>query len=390
MSVQNPNILRRSRRWLPALIVALALAVVGSAALAAPGTLARLSSPAASPPTLISYQGFVKTSGDPYSGVGYFKFAIVDAASGDGALNYWANDGAASGRPAAAVALDVTGGLFDVLLGDTSLAGMAQPITPDVFAETATYLRVWFSPAASGPFQALDPNQRIASVAYALRAEHALTAEVALGVGNNTGPCTAALVGSLRWTGSAYQLCDGIYWRTVQLSNARLLIYRANEDFDLGSGLLFGGSIGGRAGADAHCEAATNKPAGYNHYRALISVNADDEIRDMPANYGVPTFYPVHASSPSAALIATDWADLLDGTILVDLRSAGLWPSGSTGSWWSGSNPDGSLHPNNCGGWTASSGDGRIGANNRADSGWISAAPRSCDAIPAGVLCLAW
>ncbi|UCC65709.1 MAG: collagen-like protein [Anaerolineae bacterium] len=51
---------------------------------------------------------------------------------------------------------------------------MTEPIAASVFANEPTYLRVWFSPTGiPGSYEALEPNQRIASVAYALRAEYA-------------------------------------------------------------------------------------------------------------------------------------------------------------------------------------------------------------------------
>ena len=121
--------IRISARPVSMLVTVLALALVGGAALAAPGALSRMFEPAASPPTLVSYQGYVKVSSVAYTGTGYFKFAVMDAASGNGATNYWANDGTASGEPSASLALAVNGGLFKVMLGDTSLAGMTQPIT---------------------------------------------------------------------------------------------------------------------------------------------------------------------------------------------------------------------------------------------------------------------
>ncbi|HSN75595.1 MAG TPA: hypothetical protein VL334_11010, partial [Anaerolineae bacterium] len=139
-----------SRRSLLALAALLTLALLGSTALAAPDALSRLFEPASSPPAMISYQGLVQVSGAPYNGTGYFKFAVVDAASGDGAANYWANDGAASGEPSASIALAVDSGLFNVMLGDTSLAGMTQAITQNTFNQTTTYLRVWFSQTAGG------------------------------------------------------------------------------------------------------------------------------------------------------------------------------------------------------------------------------------------------
>jgi hypothetical protein len=145
-----------------------ALWTTGAAGANAPAALA-------STPTVLNYQGIVLVEDEPFDGpTGYFKFAIVDAASGDGTTNYWANDGTASGEPGEAIALAVSEGLFNVLLGDTSLPGMTQAIEASVFATELAYLRVWFSPTGiPGSYEALEPNQRIASVAYALRAEYA-------------------------------------------------------------------------------------------------------------------------------------------------------------------------------------------------------------------------
>ena len=144
------------------------------------------------PPALVNYQGTVQVDGKPYAGTGYFKFAIVGSSTG-GAANFWSNDGTVSGEPGAAVALTVSKGLFDVLLGNTALAGMTQPLDETAFAQTDTYLRVWFSKSASGPFQALEPNQRIASVPYALRAKYAENAPAGpQGPSGPIGPTGAA------------------------------------------------------------------------------------------------------------------------------------------------------------------------------------------------------
>ena len=68
-------------------------------------------------PPVVSYQGQVTVSGTPYSGTGYFKFAIVD---GQGLISYWSNDGTsvAGSEPDGDVALAVVNGGFAVLLGD--------------------------------------------------------------------------------------------------------------------------------------------------------------------------------------------------------------------------------------------------------------------------------
>jgi hypothetical protein len=119
----------------------------------------------ASFPGMLSYQGVVKVDGQPFNGSGYFKFAIVNVASGNG-TNYWANDGTTSGEPSSYVTLSVSNGLFDVYLGDTGI--MSQALDSSVFANDPTYLRVWFSQSSGGPFVALDPNQRIVGVGYAM------------------------------------------------------------------------------------------------------------------------------------------------------------------------------------------------------------------------------
>jgi hypothetical protein len=151
-------------------VVLIALWAVGSATADPPRSTLSVEST----PTMINYQGIIKVNNQVFNGSGYFKFAIMDAASGDGTTNYWANDGTPSGEPAASVTLAVTNSLFNVMLGDTTLAGISQPINGTVFDNDPTYLRVWFSQTGTaGTFEALEPNQRIASVAYALHAMYA-------------------------------------------------------------------------------------------------------------------------------------------------------------------------------------------------------------------------
>jgi hypothetical protein len=135
---------------------------------------------AAPPPPIVNYQGQIKLDGKAFDGTGYFKFAIVDSATGNGTQNLWANDGTAAGQPAVAVPLVVNTGLFEVALGDTTVTGITVPLNEVPFAGSATYLRVWFSDSASGPFQALEPNQRIMTTPYAFR--------TAVGAAGPTGP----------------------------------------------------------------------------------------------------------------------------------------------------------------------------------------------------------
>jgi hypothetical protein len=120
-------------------------------------------------PTIVSYQGRVTVSGVPHEGTGYFKFALVNVA---GNVSYWSNDGSSTigNEPTNDVALSVSGGLFNVLLGDTSLPGMSQPLPASVFNASGRYLRVWFTPNNT-PFTLLSPDRRIGSTPYALNAE---------------------------------------------------------------------------------------------------------------------------------------------------------------------------------------------------------------------------
>ena len=122
-------------------------------------------------PTFISFQGRVTASGSAYNGVGYFKFAVVNAA---GATSYWSNDGTSTvgNEPNGNAPLNVTNGLFTVLLGDTTQGGMSAPLEASVFAAPDRRLRVRFSTTGlNGSFQQLTPDYAIGAVPFALNAE---------------------------------------------------------------------------------------------------------------------------------------------------------------------------------------------------------------------------
>ena len=114
-------------------------------------------------PQIINYQGRITVGGTNYDATGLFKFALVNTA---GTVNYWANDGTASGQPATGVSLGVSKGLYSVLLGDTTVSGMTTAIGSTVFNNSDVRLRVWFSDGSG--YQQLTPDQRIAAVGYAL------------------------------------------------------------------------------------------------------------------------------------------------------------------------------------------------------------------------------
>lgn len=123
-------------------------------------------------PQLINYQGRVAVGGVNFNGTGQFKFALVDGA---GTTTFWSNDGTSSGagQPSAAVAINVTNGLYSVLLGNSALPGMTG-IPASVFSNADVRLRVWFDDGVHG-FQLLTPDERIAAVGYAMKAAFAST-----------------------------------------------------------------------------------------------------------------------------------------------------------------------------------------------------------------------
>ena len=119
-------------------------------------------------PKVINYAGQVAVNGQPFTGTGLFKFALVNS---DGNETMWSNDGqsVAGSEPDANVSVPVHGGLYSILLGNTEIPGM-EPLEPSTFwINSALYLRVWFSDGVNG-FQQLIPDRPLASVPYALTA----------------------------------------------------------------------------------------------------------------------------------------------------------------------------------------------------------------------------
>ena len=162
--------------WLSVSALVIALLTATSVAIAGPlaGPLGITQSTGGAP-SVISYQGRVSISGTPFSGVGYFKFAVVDSA---GATSFWSNNdtSSAGSEPSSAVALPVASGLFTVLLGDTALANMTQPLAAAAFRSPDRALRTWFS-SDNITFTQLSPDTRLASVPYALQAQEAHNAD---------------------------------------------------------------------------------------------------------------------------------------------------------------------------------------------------------------------
>src|SRR5579859_1581344 len=108
-------------------------------------------------PQIINCQGRVSLNATNFDGTGQFKFALVD---GTGATTYWSNGNST-------VSVPVAGGLYSVLLGDTTVPNMGA-IPGGVFTNTDVRLRIWFDGGLGS--QQLSPDQRLSAVGYALMA----------------------------------------------------------------------------------------------------------------------------------------------------------------------------------------------------------------------------
>ena len=107
-----------------------------------------------------------------------------------------------------------------------------------------------------------------------------------------------------------------------------------------------------------------------SNVRALISISSSDEVRDMPTNYSVPLDKPVF--NDRGNIISDNFTQLISGNTL-SIRPTGTHElfsevsntgrqGNSLSSYWTGTSAEGSLHSNNCDGWSTSSnaGNGQI------------------------------
>lgn len=93
----------------------------------------------------------------------------------------WSNDGTSinGSAPIGAVGISVGNGLYSVRLGEIDLPNnMLASIPASVANSSALKLRVWFDDGTHGS-QQLSPDQSLASVPWAIKAENAATAETA-------------------------------------------------------------------------------------------------------------------------------------------------------------------------------------------------------------------
>ncbi len=158
-----------------------------------------------------------------------------------------------------------------------------------------------------------------------------------------------------------------------------------------GNLLAAGGLATARASADALCaDALSDFPDQVcTDVHALLSINDNDEILDMPTNYGVPQDLPVEG--PTGVQIDVDFAGLLDGSVAVSPADANA--ASEDVNLWTGSGGSGQVLNTTCNGWTATGGAGPLGFGSAGDSSstttWLGAVSASCNGANP-LICICW
>ena len=133
-----------------------------------------------------------------------------------------------------------------------------------------------------------------------------------------------------------------------------IFMYAANN----GAGVT--GNLGGRTGADMECSDSKPSALTCTRIRAYLSVDADDEIRDMPDNYDFSIDIPIRGGGPMATTgmnLADSFSDLMmDGLSMSSptntKQELGIPTTGPDYA-YSGGGANEAVSSNNCNGWTS-------------------------------------
>ena len=141
------------------------------------------------------------------------------------------------------------------------------------------------------------------------------------------------------------------------------------------SSQMVSGNMGGLAGADATCQGLADGAGLPGTYMAWLSTAGAS-----PASRFTQSALPYQLVD--GTVIANDWTDLIDGSILsaIDLtESGGPTPIGDTScagggfpTVWSATLSNGSSGGSTCGDWTSTNGGGQWGLGSATDATWTS------------------
>jgi len=138
----------------------------------------------------------------------------------------------------------------------------------------------------------------------------------------------------------------------------------------------YDGNLGGLAGADAICQSAASSAGLAGSYMAWLSSSTQS-----PDDTFTKSAYPYVL--PDRTIVATDWNDLTDGTILnvIEIDEYGSTIPGAK-TVWTFTNQDGTAQAtgNNCSDWTNTSGaqTGGTGRADFTDNRWTDSGSATC------------
>lgn len=121
-----------------------------------------ISTASAADNSMFNYQGRVLVQGVPYTGTGRMKAAIIATTSTSSVFSIWSNDGTsvAGSEPTNFFDVSVTAGVFDIMIGDTTVSGMAAIPAIMFNRDDELKVRVWFNDGVHG-YQQLAPDRRL-------------------------------------------------------------------------------------------------------------------------------------------------------------------------------------------------------------------------------------
>jgi hypothetical protein len=290
---------------------------------------------AAQVPNLLNYQGRVAVGTTNFNGTGTFRFALVNA---NGSTVYWRNSAdtaPADGVPDTGVSLTVTRGLYSVLLGDTSLPGMAL-IPATVWANADVRLRVWFNDGTSGN-QLLTPDQRLAPNGY-LPAGVVTAAQIAdgsitsakLAAGAQAAPATVS-------TSTHVTVANTNYAAT----GAGATVFNLPVSANLGDRIHISGVGAGGWSANSLFDVWTPRE---NTRRWTAIASSSDGTKLVAAVDGGYTYTSTDSGATWAEGSQWNYWNYLtssaDGVRLVALAGySGVWTSSNSGATWTNRTP---------------------------------------------------
>jgi hypothetical protein len=332
-------------------------------------------------PGIITYQGRVTSNGTNFTGTGSFRFALFRP--GPPLTSLWSHDNSSAGgsMPGTALSLPVADGLFTVVLGDTTVAGMLSAVPASVFTNQDVRLRIWFNDGVSGVAQ-LAPDQRISSAAYALMGANVpdgaiTTAKLADGAVTGTKIAGATIAtGNLAANSvNTTHIIDGQV-QNGDLANNAVTTGKVLDGTLLGADLA-DGTVGSRELASSIALGATNDTGRLDVYRTGASTPAItlSGTGSQISTYGSDGLEQIRLWGPAYGEL------LLNNSLANNATAVRLTAQGSTGGLLDLRNTNGAtravLEGENTGGLlTLYAADGGIGAvlygNEGAGSGALS------------------